>query len=1214
MNVDPCLEELTPQDNVDTDKAYDKQMKWALENPNVRNIAITGPYGSGKSSILKTFQKAHREYKFLNLSLASFSITEKPKKTSVEKEGKEEIEGKADRDVDVNYVVPAELDGQLVEFSLLQQILLHIRHSKLPGSRFHRIRHQRPLITSIQALFVLLFSAAFIKVLFPIQYDKIEAQFSNDKDEQLFINGLPYLFLLGCIVFVYYLLRAVSGISVSKIKITDAEVDLAKKNLSVLNKYIEEILYFFEVTKYEVVIIEDLDRFGSPAIFTKLREINQLISNSEQVKHKVVFVYLLGDSVFKGEERTKFFDFIIPVIPVVNSSNSYQLLTDRIKKAKLTDALDDDFISDISLYITDMRLLKNIMNEFSLYAAKLKNENVRSLNDKQLFSMLVFKNKYPDDFTKLHEGTGKVADVFNGKENYINENIKELNKLNREIEDKIKFIEESVPQRIEELNLIYASRWLSLMKKQPAVGFLYDGQRYFLNDLAKKEVFELIVRSSPLYYVYMSGSNSFTNQSIDAGFSNAEKLVDPLLTYEQKCAVFKSKSSSEIKELRNQLFENKEKIRYLKNASLKVVLKETSGEQLLKCIGEKRLIVFLLRNGFINEEYIYYISYFYEGSLQQTDLDFILSVKDQIPKPYDFTLSNTAAILKRLRDGDFKTTAILNLQLMDHLLLNSSLYKEYIQLLFHSVLGVEGNSTDEFSELYISSGKAVPVYVSNLARHKKDWWKIVYTSAVMKDEEKDHIYGLIIKHAGITDIIGLNYNSYVDQYLCVFRDFQISDDRLIQLLDKFSVDIETVINNEVIPDKVMEYVYENNRYVINPEMIRRVMLWKLKDANLADELKTKHFTVIQESGLDKLIAYINEYIPEYIEDVYLQIPENTKDSETMVLDMISRPDIPSELIHQVLLKVDTKFSTFSIFSENHWDFLLVNNKILADWKNLLAYFEKYTITSALTHFINFNDNAEQLSKLSPDSNLTLDNMAKELFLTTEIENRALNSIASQFPKTLEGLPIDQLPIERIMILLHHDLIDFDTNGIELIQQRSRELALDFLHKNIIEYLEDPEKYDLHPDILAGLITAKHVPDEQKSAIVVHISPDKFEHSPLATAVAGFIKDRNSTIQFANLLQVLQYSTDLTANLTIAAKRLAPFERELDTTNVSDQLLSVLGEEFADIRIKGKKPLLRNTPPIRLFIEALEKVGYISSYKIENDGIRVYTRMPDKEQE
>lgn len=35
-----------------------------------------------------------------------------------------------------------------------------------------------------------------------------------------------------------------------------------------LNKNIDEILYFFEETDYSLVVIEDLDRFDTPEVYT----------------------------------------------------------------------------------------------------------------------------------------------------------------------------------------------------------------------------------------------------------------------------------------------------------------------------------------------------------------------------------------------------------------------------------------------------------------------------------------------------------------------------------------------------------------------------------------------------------------------------------------------------------------------------------------------------------------------------------------------------------------------------------------------------------------------------------------------------------------------------------------------------------------------------------------------------------------------------------
>ncbi|MFK5986332.1 MAG: hypothetical protein QM479_13045 [Pseudomonadota bacterium] len=88
---------------------------------------------------------------------------------------------------------------------------------------------------------------------------------------------------------------------------------------SILNHHLDEIIYFFQETNYDAVVIEDLDRFGNPEIFVKLREINKLVNDNENTSGKIKFIYALKDDMFVHKKRAKFFDFIIPVVPIINS-------------------------------------------------------------------------------------------------------------------------------------------------------------------------------------------------------------------------------------------------------------------------------------------------------------------------------------------------------------------------------------------------------------------------------------------------------------------------------------------------------------------------------------------------------------------------------------------------------------------------------------------------------------------------------------------------------------------------------------------------------------------------------------------------------------------------------------------------------------------------------------------------------------------------------
>ena len=65
------FERLTPTDDIELD-VYEEAIDYIFNNHDVRNIAISGAYSAGKSSVLASYKKKHRDLHFLHISLAHF--------------------------------------------------------------------------------------------------------------------------------------------------------------------------------------------------------------------------------------------------------------------------------------------------------------------------------------------------------------------------------------------------------------------------------------------------------------------------------------------------------------------------------------------------------------------------------------------------------------------------------------------------------------------------------------------------------------------------------------------------------------------------------------------------------------------------------------------------------------------------------------------------------------------------------------------------------------------------------------------------------------------------------------------------------------------------------------------------------------------------------------------------------------------------------------
>ncbi len=315
--------DLTPEADTKNSQEYIKALHWAIENKEVKNIALSGPYGSGKSSVIKTYLEKYPKTKYLPISLAAFSTPAK----------KQNGIGDNPNPLSDDWTLD-DVDENIIEEGILKQLFYKVDVRKIPQSRYRKIKK-----LSYWKMFLVLLGLIATVVIVSLEVRPgLWKDFNKtviDNGEDFSLNGiLSYVVLfvtsVGLILLATLALKYImSNFRVAHINLGDkASLSSEEKQESIFDKSLDEIVYFFESTQYDTVFIEDLDRFNQPNIFIKLRELNTVINNYDNIKRKVVFVYAIKDDMFKDEDRTKFFDFIIPVIPYINATNSGEILRD----------------------------------------------------------------------------------------------------------------------------------------------------------------------------------------------------------------------------------------------------------------------------------------------------------------------------------------------------------------------------------------------------------------------------------------------------------------------------------------------------------------------------------------------------------------------------------------------------------------------------------------------------------------------------------------------------------------------------------------------------------------------------------------------------------------------------------------------------------------------------------------------------------------------
>lgn len=938
---------LSPIDDFNRHKEYIIRLKNAIDQPNVFNIALTGSYGAGKSSILKTFKAYYPEYHYVNVSLASFVEVNMPE-SDITPKGKEDS-----------------FEEQL-EYSILQQLFYHVKATNIPESRFGRIERISKKKRILMALGILLFVVANLFLFCQEQVTKYFLIPPEVLKYSFLFRISISVFVFGICVILFQLILFIKKISIKNLTLDKATLEFEeKKNVSIMNRYLDEILYLFQEKKYNVVIFEDIDRFENTHIFTKLRELNLILNQSEEIGRRIVFLYALKDDIFTtAEERTKFFDYIVPVIPFVNVSNSGDLFRRKIANLHIPEAeVSSSFITDISAFVNDMRVLTNVVNEFDLYRNLLD----KKLNKEKLLAMILYKNLYPTDFSLLHQNKGVVYETFMSA-GILKDEIKidDWKRL-EEIDLEIQAISEESLRSIEELRAVIVGKFLKLW---PGLGWeIYcDDNKTDISSLFSEENIQHIL-TGKIYFRDSRYRSSFIQPKVD----EIKSSLGESYNYSKRKELIQSIADDKIEYLREERKAFVDDISAMEKYTLVDIAK--LGRNIFEHVNitkdqEKKyeVLKYLLEKGYIDEKYFFYISIFQEGRLTPFDQEFLLSIKFNAPKEFDYKLQEIPSLIQNLSIVDYDHKGILNKDLLEFCLLHEDEYEYEIkcdailkQMVVH----------EQYIDLlykFMQEGDCVPTFIKRLVHIDKNVWKSLDMDMKHTNKDKDMVISTMFRYADINDIrtanISYPFNTYINDnnnYSELFEDIeQASVQKLLYMLD---LNVQSLKDDSNGTD-TYSYIYKNNMYALTLDNIKVIFKHNKLSVN---DLDSAIYTSIKESKLDELKGYVHQELPDFMDNLMFA-PRNMHESSDTIASLMDEDIHVSDIIklinHNVTLWDDCK----GVINENIVSTLFVKNKIKMTFENVKHYCScigSWNIDDTLVAFMNRNEekSMEEFTKL-----------------------------------------------------------------------------------------------------------------------------------------------------------------------------------------------------------------------------------------------------------
>jgi len=834
-SAEVSLESLAPHYVKSQHKTYLRRLNEAVGDPRNRNIALTGRYGTGKSSILDQFQDTH-ENTTLRLAISTLGPP-------------------GDGDSTTNRI----------QKELVKQLIYSASPQTLRGSTFSRRtppslgRAVAEAATGVGLLGLLLALLGWLP----------DLAGAGDGQPGIQRVALWMVFVVLAVTIVTGLRLMMSGRVISDVSAVGAAVSLTERPLTYFDKYLDEIVNYFDAQSPDFVILEDLDRFGDPHIFEALRELNTLLNSTPKRVEKdkpLRFIYAVRDSLFEklgadtnaeGDDaaaaetiranRTKFFDIVIPVVPFISHRNARDLLRGLLTDAKITN-VDRPLVDLIAQYATDMRLLVNMRNEYLVFAERLleSDKPAPGLTPTGLFALVAYKNFHLEDFENISRRGSRLDSLYRYRRILVRTSVSISEAAKRDIL--------KGRGRAHAKSGLAAELGARLCAVSEAAMQQYGSHGYYPRFIVAEQGFKSEQVSTPTFWAAVAEAGRIDVQATRNPDSNGSILlslhraqIDGLFP-----ETFDADRWEEIDEdeVRARLDQHDRDVTFLQGADFGTLasadrFKLTDDGSPTDDIDKKYiglpfgtivdetmnsdLACELVKRGYIDRNYALYAAQFY-GDFAGVDVaTFVVQSVQTNTMDIDYRFTTPGAVgnlISEVGEEFTRTVSAYNIAVVDYLLENRSDLAENV---VSRVVSNFDTQAGEFLSAYFSTGKLSPSLATRLSARG---WRDIFTHLVTSDEVSSDIRVPLVDAAlqgavatqnydlggAVAEFVGEHY-----QEMSTFKDVQ-ADDRIravTSLVERANVRISDLAK---VQDGLRSHLVENGLYQLTAPNLRAALV------------------------------------------------------------------------------------------------------------------------------------------------------------------------------------------------------------------------------------------------------------------------------------------------------------------------------------------------------------------------------------------------------
>jgi hypothetical protein len=1223
--TDLQLRTLSPHYDEERHGIYVAALARAIDSqPTVRNLALTGAYGTGKSSILKEINVRYGD-RVIQLSLSTVG-------------GNPEPHADDDTDTTPSGNPAAQSKTNRIQKEIVKQLLYNEAPNKTRGSRFKRITRFR---WWQQLAFAGITGAVVAALLYLADLGGPLVAAAGDDAGRIV---LAYIALALVVATVVLAARAITHnrVFLEKLSAGPATVSLSANSASYFDEYLDEIVYHFEVSGRDIVIFEDIDRFEDVYIFETLRALNTLLNGSQQIRSRrrkgaqgkseapIRFIYALRDSVFAkiGEDddveaatatakdelqranRTKFFDLVIPVVPFITHRNARDLMDTAMEGTEVSKKL----ISLAARHVADMRLIWNIRNEYDIYSSQLlePTDAMPGLDADRLFAMVLYKNVHLSDFEAIRLGTSKLDDLHDAWRHLVDTSIgieadTVRNATQRQLTlDSIEARSMALGQKLMiQANILNSGGG----SRRPPI-ITVDNMQLTNEQVESADIWKRVIGEKLIVSVQFQNGQSTSAIDIqfnDLGAFIGEKIDEADWTEVDRASIswVHGEAAANTYFLRHhdwrEIYANRdfETVWTKPGSQPETPPRSENFQQLTSRILRSALARDLVAHGYINDYYALYISMYYGTHLRRDALNYIVHVVDQgeLDMLYLLTPEDVIAILDDKTDIILRDPSMYNVSILDYLLADRPDAADTVLNQISSWTEAE----QEIASLYLVHGARPRDFVQKLTTMFTDMFSFLISTPVLDDRTRIRMFdeAISVFRAHQKHNLGLEIRGFVEANYALFpslTDESRADDgeNAMSFVHASGAKFATV---EPLASRTRSDAAKYGTFVVTEDNL--IALAGTADAAL-DTLMDTNYDVYEQAT-----ANLSQYVESLLSagKTYFWISSPVK--FLSILEDLKRP-LPADAL-EILKHTDPSIDlpTLTDAPESLWSALAAAQRFPATMYNVAAYINLYAgIDDALGALLSEAGSITESDEADPSSR---QGVAIEILNARETIPSARSRVNLVVSLGLpDHLPVSDLvpePGEFVGLLIGGGVINDGPEAFSaalMVDWSTRESAIE--HSKAFSDFMDPTLVPASE--IGSLIASGRIPMPVKEKLVQSIG-DYAAGAPAdaVAAVAEFASHKRIPITVRQLALLAVSGAPLHVVAEFVAQDIADLaDEELQG------LLLAMGGEYAQIAsLTGTSILMPADDAHRVIYRRLKEIGVVESHKSVHNGVLVTTQ-------